>query len=144
MKICLALAEPEFHREARQRLAARIASARANELLIQEIQQSWSLTRKSTKHHLYSNSGPTIIYPDLIIPRACGVRLHRRHSINAHEAVIVISALSSGTPSKRSFLNQYTWQRTYDDQLLIAIRSDTKVLLVTCSVRDDNTVVCVA
>lgn len=79
----LATASPEFHRERRQLLAAKIASARANELA-----HPRNTTELVFGPQLYQ-APLDCTYPDLIIPRAYGDRLHRGHSVNAHEAVIV-------------------------------------------------------
>jgi hypothetical protein len=79
------------------------------------------------------------INPDFIIPRAYGVRLHRGHLINAHEAVIVKDLRPFIRDAIETRLPESVyWAKDVDDQHLMAIRSDPKVLLVTCSVRDDN------
>jgi len=129
----LATASPEFHREARQLLAERIASARANDLA-----HPRNTTEPVFGPQLYE--APFLcIYKELIIPRAYGIRLDRGHSMNEHQAVI----LNDISPFIQfAMKTQYTgWIYTakdVDDQLLMAIRSDPKVLLVTCSVYDDN------
>jgi hypothetical protein len=130
----LATAEPEFHREARQLLTARIASARANDLA-----HPRNTTELVFGPQLYE--APLLcIYPDLIIPRAYGVRLGRGHSINEHRAVIVNDIRPFIRDAiETQYLELIYWAKDVDDQLLMAIRSDPKVLLVTCSVYDDST-----
>ena len=129
----LATAPPEFHRERRQLLAAAIASARANELA-----HPRNTTELAFGPQLYQ--APLLcVYPDLIIPRAYGVRLHRGHSINAHEAVIFNDIYPFIQYAfETEFPEPVYLAKGIDDQLLMAIRSDPKVLLVTCSVRDNN------
>jgi hypothetical protein len=132
----LAIAETEFHREARQLLAAKIASARANGLRLAHPRNTTELVFGP---QLYEAPLPCI-YPDLIIPQAYGVRLSRGHPINEHRAVIVNDIRPFIRDAiETQYLELMYWAKDVDDQLLMTIRSDPKVLLVTFSVYDDST-----
>lgn len=129
----LVVAEPQFEREGRQLLAATIASARANNLA-----HPRNTTELAFGPQPYE--APLLcIYPELIIPGAYGVELERGHSISEHIAVIANDI--------RPFIWQafsmprleiVYWTKEIDDLRLKAIRSDLKVVLVTCSLSDDH------
>lgn len=124
----LATGIPEHDRYARQLLAANIAQAQAHNLAL------GNTTNRIIGPQLYE--APLLcVLPDLIIPRAFGVRLGPGHSMSEHQVVL--------DKDVRPFIRDdfrighdglvYT-VRDVDDQLLRAIRSDPMVVLVTCSV----------
>jgi hypothetical protein len=127
----LAIGIPEHDRYARQQLAANVAQARADNLAL------GNTTNRIIGPQLYE--APLLcVLPDLIIPRAFGVRLGPGHSISEHQVVLDKDV----RPFIRDVFRMEHDELVYtvsdvDDQLLRAIRSDPMVILVTCSVYDD-------
>ncbi|KUJ09422.1 uncharacterized protein LY89DRAFT_676215 [Mollisia scopiformis] len=125
-----------FYREFRQHQAEKIAFAKAESLA-----HPRNTTQLVFGPQLYE--APLLCEypsnPGLIIPQAYCVNLGCDHSITDHQAVIVDDIRPFIWQSVQTqYLEKVYSVKHVDDCLLRAIRSDPKVVLVTCDFYDDN------